>query len=125
MLLLLGGRVMSKYLVRTLRWIFLFLSIFGIRQWLARAMPQSLVLAVGSGIGLFIAYVIYFLYGQSRLLISNRPHYQIHWAVYVCLLSDAQPLTNEFEIASSGLGVVGGDTTNYVGLGGCKAEGLY
>lgn len=48
-------------LVRTLRWIFFFLSIFGIRQWLARAMPQSLVLAVGSGIGLFIAYVIYFI----------------------------------------------------------------
>jgi len=37
------------------RWIFLFLSIIGLRQWLVRIMPQSLVLAVGAGIGLFIA----------------------------------------------------------------------
>ncbi|KIL58593.1 hypothetical protein M378DRAFT_312443 [Amanita muscaria Koide BX008] len=36
-------------------WIFLFLSLLGIRQWLVRIMPQSLVLAVGAGIGLFIA----------------------------------------------------------------------
>ncbi len=25
-------------------------------------------------------------------------------------------------VAPSGLGVIGGDTTNFVGLGGCKAE---
>lgn len=37
------------------RWIFLILSILGLRQWLVRIMPQSLVLAVGAGIGLFIA----------------------------------------------------------------------
>ncbi len=37
------------------RWIFLALSLLGLRQWLARIMPQSLVLAVGAGIGLFIA----------------------------------------------------------------------
>ena len=36
-------------------WIFFILSILGLRQWLARAMPQSLVMAVGAGIGLFIA----------------------------------------------------------------------
>jgi len=40
------------------RWIFLILSILGLRQWLVRIMPQSLVLAVGAGIGLFIASVI-------------------------------------------------------------------
>lgn len=38
-------------------WIFMLLSLLGLRQWLARLMPQSLVLAVGSGIGLFIAFV--------------------------------------------------------------------
>ncbi|PPQ68123.1 hypothetical protein CVT24_002949 [Panaeolus cyanescens] len=38
-------------------WIFLLLSIFGLRQWLVRIMPQSLVLAVGAGIGLFIAFI--------------------------------------------------------------------
>ncbi len=37
------------------RWIFLALSLLGLRQWLARIMPQSLVLAVGAGIGFFIA----------------------------------------------------------------------
>lgn len=36
-------------------WIFFFLSLLGLRQWLARIMPNSLVLAVGAGIGLFIA----------------------------------------------------------------------
>jgi hypothetical protein len=36
-------------------WLFLILSILGLRQWLVRIMPQSLVLAVGAGIGLFIA----------------------------------------------------------------------
>jgi AGZA family xanthine/uracil permease-like MFS transporter len=43
----------SAYLAR--RWIFFILSILGLRQWLVRIMPQSLVLAVGAGIGLFIA----------------------------------------------------------------------
>lgn len=39
------------------RWIFFILSLLGLRQWLARIMPQSLVLAVGAGIGLFIAFI--------------------------------------------------------------------
>jgi len=64
-------------------WIFFFLSLLGLRQWLARVMPQSLVLAVGAGIGLFIAFV---------------------------------------GLSSGGLFVVGGDTTNLVGLGGCPAD---
>ncbi|EJD00393.1 uncharacterized protein FOMMEDRAFT_22208 [Fomitiporia mediterranea MF3/22] len=38
-------------------WIFFILSILGVRQWLARAMPHSLVMAVGAGIGLFIAFI--------------------------------------------------------------------
>lgn len=37
--------------------IFMTLSLLGIRQWLARLIPQSLVSAVGAGIGLFIAFV--------------------------------------------------------------------
>jgi adenine/guanine/hypoxanthine permease len=37
------------------RWIFFLLSLLGLRQWLIRLMPQSLILAVGAGIGLFIA----------------------------------------------------------------------
>jgi AGZA family xanthine/uracil permease-like MFS transporter len=36
-------------------WVFIFLSLLGLRQILARLMPQSLVMAVGSGIGIFIA----------------------------------------------------------------------
>ncbi|KAL4244170.1 nucleobase:cation symporter-2 (NCS2) family protein [Abortiporus biennis] len=66
-------------------WFFFFLSILGLRQWLARIMPQSLVLAVGGGIGLFIAFI---------------------------------------GLSSGGLFVVGGDTTNLVGLGGCKSEDM-
>ncbi|KAF9530671.1 xanthine/uracil permease [Crepidotus variabilis] len=64
-------------------WIFLFLSIIGLRQWLVRIMPQSLVLAVGAGIGLFIAFI---------------------------------------GLSANGLGVIGGDTVNFVGLGGCTAD---
>ncbi|EKM76263.1 hypothetical protein AGABI1DRAFT_115837 [Agaricus bisporus var. burnettii JB137-S8] len=64
-------------------WLFVILSLLGLRQWLVRIMPQSLVLAVGAGIGFFIAFI-----GLSR----------------------------------SGLGVIGGDTTNLVGLGGCTAD---
>ncbi|TDL20422.1 hypothetical protein BD410DRAFT_725833 [Rickenella mellea] len=64
-------------------WIFFILSIFGLRQWLARAMPQSLVMAVGAGIGLFIAFI---------------------------------------GLSSGNLGVIGGSTATFVGLGGCKPE---
>jgi len=64
-------------------WIFFFLSLLGLRQWLARVMPQSLVMAVGAGIGLFIAFI---------------------------------------GLSPSGLGAIGGNTTNLVGLGGCKPE---
>ncbi|KAI0085241.1 permease family-domain-containing protein [Irpex rosettiformis] len=64
-------------------WIFFFLSLLGLRQWLARIMPQSLVLSVGAGIGLFIAFI---------------------------------------GLSSGGLGVVGGNTANFVGLGGCKPQ---
>ncbi|EPQ53286.1 xanthine/uracil permease [Gloeophyllum trabeum ATCC 11539] len=67
-------------------WIFFVLSLLGLRQWLTRIMPQSLVVAVGAGIGLFIAFI---------------------------------------GLSSSGLGVIGGDTTNLVGLGGCTADNMY
>ncbi|KLO07302.1 hypothetical protein SCHPADRAFT_945397 [Schizopora paradoxa] len=64
-------------------WVFFILSLLGIRQWLARAMPHSLVMAVGAGIGIFIAFI---------------------------------------GLSTKGLGIVGGDTTNLVGLGGCRPE---
>jgi AGZA family xanthine/uracil permease-like MFS transporter len=54
-----------KCLIVLDRWIFFALSLLGLRQWLARIMPQSLVLSVGAGIGLFIAYVMYFLFVPS------------------------------------------------------------
>ncbi|EJD38349.1 xanthine/uracil permease [Auricularia subglabra TFB-10046 SS5] len=38
-------------------WLFFILSLLGIRQWLARIIPQSLVAAVAAGIGLFIAFI--------------------------------------------------------------------
>ncbi|KAJ7190167.1 permease family-domain-containing protein [Mycena pura] len=38
-------------------WIFVILCLLGLRQWLVRVMPQSLVLAVGAGIGIFIAFI--------------------------------------------------------------------
>ncbi|KAJ7585632.1 permease family-domain-containing protein [Mycena floridula] len=66
-------------------WLFLILSILGLRQWLVRIMPQSLVLAVGAGLGLFIAFI---------------------------------------GLSSGGLGVIGGDVVNFVGLGGCKPEDM-
>ncbi|KAI0246035.1 permease family-domain-containing protein [Lactifluus subvellereus] len=64
-------------------WIFLLLSLLGIRQWLIRLMPQSLILAVGAGIGIFIAFI---------------------------------------GLSSGGLGVIGGDTVHFVGLGGCTED---
>jgi len=64
-------------------WIFLILSILGLRQWLVRIIPESLVLAVGAGIGLFIAFI---------------------------------------GLSPSGLFIIGGDTTNLVGLGGCTSN---
>ncbi|TCD67711.1 hypothetical protein EIP91_012008 [Steccherinum ochraceum] len=64
-------------------WLFFILSLLGLRQWLARIMPQSLVMSVGAGIGLFIAFI---------------------------------------GLSSGGLSVIGGDTTNFVGLGGCKPD---
>ncbi|KAF9039131.1 xanthine/uracil permease [Panaeolus papilionaceus] len=67
-------------------WIFLILSILGLRQWLVRIMPQSLVLAVGAGIGLFIAFI---------------------------------------GLSNTGLGVVGGDTVNLLGLGGCTPDNFF
>ncbi|KAL4065545.1 permease family-domain-containing protein [Scleroderma yunnanense] len=62
-------------------WVFFILSLLGLRQWLARIMPQSLVLAVGAGIGLYIAFI---------------------------------------GLTAGGLNVIGGNTTNLVGLGGCN-----
>ncbi|KZV98922.1 xanthine/uracil permease [Exidia glandulosa HHB12029] len=38
-------------------WLFFILSLLGIRQWLARIIPQSIVAAVAAGIGLFIAFI--------------------------------------------------------------------
>ncbi|KAI9229300.1 MAG: permease family-domain-containing protein [Piptocephalis tieghemiana] len=37
--------------------IFLLLSILGIRQWLARIIPQSIKVATGAGIGMFLAFL--------------------------------------------------------------------
>ncbi|TGZ81068.1 putative nucleoside transporter [Ascodesmis nigricans] len=37
--------------------IFIALSIFGLRQWLARAIPRSIKLATGAGIGLYLAII--------------------------------------------------------------------
>ncbi|KAG8843430.1 hypothetical protein FRC20_003960, partial [Serendipita sp. 405] len=65
-------------------WIFLILTLLGIRQWLARTIPRSLTLATGAGIGLFIAFI--------GLL------------------------------PAGGIGVIGGDYSNMVGLGGCKDQ---
>ena len=37
--------------------IFLVLSLLGIRQWLARMIPQSIKIAIGAGIGIFLAFI--------------------------------------------------------------------
>ncbi|CCA67173.1 probable Purine Transporter AzgA [Serendipita indica DSM 11827] len=65
-------------------WLFVILTLLGIRQWLARTIPRSLTLATGAGIGLFIAFI--------GLL------------------------------PAGGIGVIGGDYANMVGLGGCKDQ---
>ena len=54
------------------RWIFLILSLLGLRQWLARVMPQSPVMAVGAGIGFFIAFIGLCESLRARLL-SRHP----------------------------------------------------
>lgn len=38
-------------------WVFLALTILGIRQWLARALPASIKLATGTGIGLYLTLI--------------------------------------------------------------------
>lgn len=38
-------------------WVFLALTILGIRQWLARALPASIKMATGAGIGLYLALI--------------------------------------------------------------------
>lgn len=38
-------------------WIFFFLSILGLRQWLTRLMPRSITLATGAGIGMYLALI--------------------------------------------------------------------
>jgi AGZA family xanthine/uracil permease-like MFS transporter len=38
-------------------WLFFIMSLLGMRQWLARVIPNSLVQAVGAGIGCFIAFI--------------------------------------------------------------------
>lgn len=38
-------------------WIFFALSIFGVRQWLAKVLPNSLKLSTGAGIGLYLAFI--------------------------------------------------------------------
>lgn len=38
-------------------WVFLGLTIIGMRQWLARALPSSIKLATGCGIGLYLALI--------------------------------------------------------------------
>ncbi|KAF9438031.1 hypothetical protein BGZ76_010080 [Entomortierella beljakovae] len=37
--------------------IFILLSLFGVRQWLARLIPQSIKIATGAGIGLYLAFI--------------------------------------------------------------------
>ncbi|TFK66066.1 xanthine/uracil permease [Pluteus cervinus] len=83
-------------------WLFLILSLLGLRQWLVRIMPQSLVLAVGAGIGLFIAYVIIQDYIHARTDANGR----------------------FIGLSPNGLSVVGSDATNIVGLGGCLAQNI-
>ena len=38
-------------------WIFVILSILGVRQWLARVLPKSLKLSTGAGIGIYLALI--------------------------------------------------------------------
>ncbi|KAL4401306.1 purine nucleobase transmembrane transporter [Malassezia pachydermatis] len=38
-------------------WIFVALAVFGVRQWLARILPNSIKLSTGAGIGLYLAFI--------------------------------------------------------------------
>ena len=64
-------------------WIFLFLSLVGLRQWVGRLLPRSLNLATGAGIGLFLCFI---------------------------------------GLGPNGLGAIGGNASNLVGLAGCPAQ---
>ncbi|KAK9473751.1 MFS transporter AGZA family xanthine/uracil permease, partial [Dipodascopsis tothii] len=50
-------------------WIFIALSILGIRQWLARTIPASIKMATGAGIGLYLTLIG--LYGSAGLGVVN------------------------------------------------------
>jgi hypothetical protein len=65
------------------RWIFFALSLLGLRQWLARIMPQSLVLSVGAGIGLFIACVTCILFLPSPLLTRLQFHRTLYATIFL------------------------------------------
>jgi hypothetical protein len=87
-------------------------------------MPQSLVLAVGAGIGLFIAWVLFLWFRHlflSPMLVSSAsvssPRVPSrNWRRLI------KVTTPDVHIAGSGLGVIGGNTTNLVGLGGCTPD---
>ncbi|KAJ1040342.1 hypothetical protein NDA11_007061 [Ustilago hordei] len=64
-------------------WIFFLLSLFGIRQWLARLLPHSIKLSTGAGIGIFLAFI---------------------------------------GLGPNGLGVIGGNASDLIGLAGCPAQ---
>lgn len=64
-------------------WIFFILSLFGIRQWLARLLPHSIKLSTGAGIGIFLAFI---------------------------------------GLGPNGLGVIGGNASDLIGLAGCPAQ---
>ena len=84
-------------------------------------MPQSLVLAVGAGIGLFIASV-----RMPPPFMLTVAHLYIDLSDYVRSLHysnlNVKPTSKSTIQASGGLGVIGGNTTNFVGLGGCLPE---
>ncbi|KAI0008669.1 hypothetical protein F4779DRAFT_628359 [Xylariaceae sp. FL0662B] len=51
-------------------WVFFALALFGMRQWLARAIPRSIKLATGVGIGLFLT-LIGFTYAEGIGLLTG------------------------------------------------------
>ncbi|OJZ90028.1 hypothetical protein ASPFODRAFT_30862 [Aspergillus luchuensis CBS 106.47] len=69
-------------------WVFLALTLLGIRQWLARALPASIKLATGTGIGLYLT-LIGLTYSAGIGLVTGATDSPIELAGCVDSLRDA------------------------------------
>lgn len=71
-------------------WVFFALALFGLRQWLARAIPRSIKLATSVGIGLFLT-LIGFTYSEGIGLLTGAQSTPLELAG--CTSDSLDPIT--------------------------------